>query len=290
MGKLLVAVAVLVGVAVIVFWLWRRRRMSGVEGAGLIWVTPQEFALNSREVKAAAERVATGEPQFHPVEVREDEEGNVVLQMGEHPVHIGRTEAPDDEDRYGMAFFYLAGSSSLEPNEAYQLLGKLAAELMPAGTTRLIAPHLGREEQITPELRANMAKGDFMVAASFYGEPWAVQVDGDSAEMRAAVEEARTRWPEFVTAFENRAADPEANFAVKMPIVFAEENEFIWIEVQEVTPEEVRGVLANDSMYDRSVKAGHAVTAPVKDLNDWIITRGDDMTGGFTIPVLMRKR
>lgn len=284
--------AIVIAVALVVaFVVWRIRHRSNISGAGLICVTPHDFTLSPPSVKNAAERAVAGEPQFHPIEASQDEEGNIMLTLGEHLLHLGRTTAEDDNDPFGLALFYLAGSSSLNVNEAYQLIGKIAAATMPEGTSRLIAPHLGREEKMTDELREKMAEGEFLLAASFYGQPWLVHVDGESKEMKAAVEEARSRWPEFVEAFRNRpAGDEDVHFAVKVPLPFAGETEFIWVEVQEITDNEIRGVLANDSMHDRSAKAGKPVTAPINDLNDWVISRGEEMTGGFTIPILMGQR
>lgn len=81
----------------------------------------------------------------------------------------------------------------------------------------------------------------------------------------------------------------EAQYAVKMPLEFAGQTEFIWIEVQSIAEDQITGSLANDSMHDRTVKAGQTVTAPLSDLNDWMILKGEEMTGGFTVPVLMRQ-
>ncbi|MGI8908856.1 MAG: hypothetical protein ACR2IE_20475 [Candidatus Sumerlaeaceae bacterium] len=201
MGKIvLVAVLLIVLFVTTVVFIMAMRRRRGIAGAGLICVTPQEFTLSSPIVKSAAERAFTGEPQFHPIVTTQDESGSVLIEAGEHPFHVGRTVAEDDQDRYGLALHYAAGTSSLDANEAYIALGKLAFELMPAGATRLIAPHMGRESRLTEEMKQSMKAGDFFYGGTFYGEPWLVHVDGDSREMKAAVEQARKRWPEFVEA------------------------------------------------------------------------------------------
>ena len=102
--------------------------------------------------------------------------------------------------------------------------------------------------------------------------------------MQAAVEEARRRWPEFVTAFETRGP---GQGSVKCPITAGGNTEFIWIEVTAIENDTIYGTLANDPMDLGSLRLGSRVKASAGELNDWIyFDEADSMHGGFTIKVV----
>ena len=122
----------------------------------------------------------------------------------------------------------------------------------------------------------------------WYYEPIAT-VSGDDEEMAQAVEQARNRWPEFVEAFENRTPDADQNFAIKAEFRDGDVSEFIWVGVTAIEGDAIYGTLGNEPVNVTNVKLDDRVRVPLEDLNDWLIQQDDDMQGGFTIPVLMKR-
>jgi uncharacterized protein YegJ (DUF2314 family) len=102
--------------------------------------------------------------------------------------------------------------------------------------------------------------------------------------MKAAVEEAQRRWPEFVAAFARRA--PEQTFGVKVPITDGKTTEFIWVSVTSLEDDRICGKIDNDPVDLTNVKHGSRVRVKQRKLNDWAYMVGDEMIGGFTVKVL----
>jgi uncharacterized protein YegJ (DUF2314 family) len=101
--------------------------------------------------------------------------------------------------------------------------------------------------------------------------------------MKAAVAEARQRWPEFVAAFQSRAGE---YFSVKAPIRSAGNTEFIWIHVDALDGDTVRGRLGNDPVDLGHLKEGDAVSVPLGEVNDWAFLQAGQPIGMFTVSVL----
>jgi uncharacterized protein YegJ (DUF2314 family) len=108
----------------------------------------------------------------------------------------------------------------------------------------------------------------------------------DDPRMLAAVREARRRWPEFVTAFEQR--DSGQIFSAKIPLREKGRTEFMWISVSALENGMIYGRLDNEPVKVKNLRSGSCVRVPVRDLNDWLYTRGDLMAGGFTIDVVAK--
>jgi uncharacterized protein YegJ (DUF2314 family) len=102
--------------------------------------------------------------------------------------------------------------------------------------------------------------------------------------LQAAVSEARRRWPEFVAAFEQRESGQF--FSVKVPVREGKQTEFMWLSVSALEHEMIYGRLDNEPVVMKRLHAGDQLRVPVGELNDWLYTRGDTLTGGFTIEVL----
>jgi uncharacterized protein YegJ (DUF2314 family) len=101
---------------------------------------------------------------------------------------------------------------------------------------------------------------------------------------KAAEAEAMRRWPEFASAFTNR--QPGDNFAAKAKFVEGNMTEWMWVEVATITASGITGKLANDPVHVKNVKDGDAVSKPLSEIDDWIISRkGEIVAGGFTTKV-----
>jgi len=167
--------------------------------------------------------------------------------------------------------------------EAYPFVGRLLAELADDDCLAIFCPETGRLVPFEPGLLEKLRSDRPL---EVFGEmPFVpvVSVDGDDPRIKAAVAEARTRWPEFVTAF--GTGDGE-HFAVKAPVTADDNTEFIWIEVEAIDGEEVRGKLANDPVALGELKCGDPVSIRVGDLNDWNFIRGGELHGGFTVKAI----
>lgn len=118
--------------------------------------------------------------------------------------------------------------------------------------------------------------------------PPVVRVSSDDPLLAAAVNEARRRWPEFVSAFSER--HPEQHFSVKAPVTYAGRTEHIWVEVTAVTTDYVCGRLGNDPVDLGALKLGDPITVPVSALEDWLYVLSSEPVGGFTIPIVTSAR
>ncbi|HMP80458.1 MAG TPA: DUF2314 domain-containing protein, partial [Pirellulaceae bacterium] len=92
---------------------------------------------------------------------------------------------------------------------------------------------------------------------------------------------------EFAEAFAKRKANED--FLVKMQFTDETQSEFMWITVEQIENEVIKGKLENQPMFIDNLKVGDTVQVPLRDLNDWVMVRNGEMVGGFTIKVLEKK-
>jgi uncharacterized protein YegJ (DUF2314 family) len=169
------------------------------------------------------------------------------------------------------------------PESVYPHIAKLIAELAGDDCLAIYQPETNKinvwDAALEEKLRGPNALEEFAVPTHLP----VIRVDDDDPRMLAAVTEARKRWPEFVTAFKQRAGQ---NFAVKAPVTVGDNTEFIWISVDGLEPEYVHGTLDNDPVDLGDLKHGSRVEVAVKDLNDWAFLQNDEPVGLFTVKVL----
>jgi uncharacterized protein YegJ (DUF2314 family) len=109
-------------------------------------------------------------------------------------------------------------------------------------------------------------------------------------EMKAAVEEAQRRWPEFVSLFSRRSPTSDAPFIVKAPFGTADDEEFMWVMVEAIDEDFVRGKLANQPHRIVDLHEGQEVTVPVGAIIDWMCAGPDNRpVGGWTQMVLSKR-
>jgi len=170
--------------------------------------------------------------------------------------------------------------------EIYRTIGKLTAALADEDCLAIFAPATGQANIFDLEMRDRLCGDNPLGLFEFSPHPPVVPVSGDDPRLKAAVSQARRSWPDFVTAFEER--QPEQHFAVKARIGDDESFEFMWLTVTGLEHGFIYGRLDNDPIELTSIRCGDRVRVPLKDLNDWLYTHGEQMTGGFTIEVLRR--
>jgi uncharacterized protein YegJ (DUF2314 family) len=169
----------------------------------------------------------------------------------------------------------------------YQMLGRLFAELMPAGTLLLYLPEFQRMYAVTEKTIAALRANDPLAALEETWEVPVIHVESDDPEMLQAQETARQTWPQFVAAFE---AQKGSGFAVKVPLGTGEDLEFIWVLVEAIENDRIFGRLANEPVSLKDLEEGDRVQANVAEINDWVyLDQQGDLVGGYTIKVLAKR-
>lgn len=168
----------------------------------------------------------------------------------------------------------------------YPRIARAIAELADDTVLGLFQPETDRLVPWEESLEARLRKGENLDDLFRSDKVPVVQVSDDDPRMKAAVAEARHRWPEFAAAF--KARQPGGHYAVKAPITREDNTEFIWLEVIGLEPEYIHGTLANDPVDLGGLKIGDQVEVPLSDLNDWGFYQeeGDEPVGLFTSKVL----
>jgi uncharacterized protein YegJ (DUF2314 family) len=170
------------------------------------------------------------------------------------------------------------------PESAYPRIARLIAELAGPDCVGLFQPGPGRISVWDEALENKLRGPDCLEAFGVEANVPVIGVEDDDPRMKAAVEQARARWPEFVEAFQKRDGE---NFSIKAPITADNRREFIWVEVNGLEPEYIHGTLANNPVDLGNLKMGDRVEVPLKDLNDWAFLRNGEAVGMFTVKVVM---
>jgi uncharacterized protein YegJ (DUF2314 family) len=179
-----------------------------------------------------------------------------------------------------MAVNLMGGTApDRKPESSYQQIARLIAELAGPDCLAIYQPHTGLMNAWDPGLEEKLRGPDALGEFAKPARPPVVPVDGDAPAMKAAVAEARRRFPEFVEAFQRKDGD---HFCVKAPIRGGGNTEFIWVEVDGLEPGLIHGRLANDPVALGGLKLDDRVEVPVEDLNDWLYMKDDRPVGLFT--------
>ena len=112
-----------------------------------------------------------------------------------------------------------------------------------------------------------------------------VQASDNDPRMIAATTEARSRWAEFVTAFEHPGS--RHGFAVKHAFpVKGGGNEHMWVNVTAIQGNQISGTLDDEPLGDIGLKGTDPVTLTVSQVEDWAYLDNGKMVGGFSAAVL----
>ncbi len=168
----------------------------------------------------------------------------------------------------------------------YRRLGKLFGELLDDNCLLIYLPEANALYPINEDTEAALRSENPLAALQATMTVPVIEVSGDDPLMQRAVEKARQSWPDFVAACEAQAGE---NFAVKAPVTYADNTEFIWIAVTSIEGERVYGELANEPANLGSLKLGSKVSVLVADLNDWCyLDPQGNLKGGFTIEAVQK--
>src|SRR6266478_6367177 len=180
-------------------------------------------------------------------------------------------------DAYGMN----------EDEDPYQYIGKLVASLVDTDCLALYSPATDQITIYDPAMEETL-RGPQPLEV-FDQNPFVpvTSISEDNPDFKAAVEEAKRRWPEFVAAFEKR--QPDQVFGVKVPFQDGDDTEFMWISVSAIEGDSILGKLDNDPVDVKTVKAGDQVRIQLADLNDWAYMEENEMKGGFTVKILTKQ-
>ncbi len=167
--------------------------------------------------------------------------------------------------------------------DAYPLIAKFFAELLDDDCLAIYTPESGRILAYEPTMIEKLrGPNPLEVFAELTFAP-VIQITDDDPRMKAAVEEARRRWPEFVEAFNAKGGE---HFSIKAPVTADDNTEFIWVQVERIDGETIHGRLANDPVALGEMKLGDPIEIPLENLNDWNYVTKEEFKGGFTVQVL----
>jgi uncharacterized protein YegJ (DUF2314 family) len=123
-------------------------------------------------------------------------------------------------------------------------------------------------------------------------KPTLTPVQSDDAEMLAAMQTARDRFPEFwreVSADYKRVIPALGGSMVKAYFYDAaapQSGEHMWVSEVEYDGKTITGVLADTPRQLRSVRSGQQVSFPLERLSDWFYVDGGKAIGAFTVRLL----
>jgi len=175
-----------------------------------------------------------------------------------------------------------------EIHAAYRTIGPLIAELADDDTLALLEPETGLMNVYGSGLDDELRGPDPRQALTGLAHVPVIAIKDDDPRMIAAVDQARGRWPEFVTAFENRR--PGQVFSVKVRLADENAVEYMWISVTALEGDYLYGKLDNEPVGLRQVRLGSRIRSLVSEINDWTFLEGKTLRGGFTIEVLRRAK
>ena len=169
--------------------------------------------------------------------------------------------------------------------EAYRHIARLLAEFIDDNVLGIYCPEQDEMMFNHPNLK-NELRGENPLEALQLKDVPIVQADYDDPKLKATIEEAQQRWPEFVAAFAKKR--PVDRFGVKLRFVDGEEEEFMWIVVDSIEGDGIKGALDNSPNAVKNVKSGDVVNTTRRDVLDWAYTtdEGDEIHGGFSLKVL----
>jgi uncharacterized protein YegJ (DUF2314 family) len=168
--------------------------------------------------------------------------------------------------------------------EAYRVAARVLANLIDADCVALFHPPLARWVPCSMDETVANLRSDDPIAAVFgeMSQAPVIPIEEDDPRLIAAGNEARQRFAEFESAFQNKDG---SHFAIKMKLASGDNAEHIWVEVDRITEGRIEGRLGNDPVDLGDWKLGSKVELEVDRVEDWVFQRRGEMVGLFTGPV-----
>lgn len=171
--------------------------------------------------------------------------------------------------------------------EAYYTIAQILSSLAGPDVLAIYCPELQRCNEFDLSLIDALSSPNPL---ALFEEPTfepIIEISDNNPRMAAAVAEAIKRWPEFVEAFQERADPTDESYIIKAEFREGGNCEYMWVSVEEITEDVIRGTLMNDPHELLDLHRGAQVTIEFDRLNDWIYPGpGGSHEGGFTLDVL----
>jgi uncharacterized protein YegJ (DUF2314 family) len=113
----------------------------------------------------------------------------------------------------------------------------------------------------------------------------AVFVEDDDANMKAAIDKARSTVNQFIAALQKPKKTQE-NFSIKMLFKDGEEGEHMWLLPVTYDGKQFTGVVNNMPEKIKTAKLKQRVTIDPDKISDWMYIENGKLVGGFTIRAL----
>jgi uncharacterized protein YegJ (DUF2314 family) len=243
-------------------------------------------------------------PETHVKQVSESGAGLVIESQPFVVIGVGEPYTTDDpaeitpdlrkqnllrEHKAWLACDWMLPVNDDEDREtAYRVMGLIMATVAMLVKSDIIAVLDKQTGRLVPysDNVPDRLTGDF--PESVFEESMApiLSSEGLEEELQKATDEAQSRLPEFVSAFERRKKGTICG--VKAKFQEGDAIEWMWITVEHITDDGFEGRLDNDPGELKKVKAGDRIMVKADEVVDWAITDDNGMRGGFSVEVFQR--
>jgi uncharacterized protein YegJ (DUF2314 family) len=160
---------------------------------------------------------------------------------------------------------YPEGSSV---DAAFRIMCPVISELSGTDFLALHCPTAGYWGVWEESLHDVLQSTDPLGALEFGYVPPPVEAPDSEPALIVAAEQARSRWPEFVQAFQGRQSTQA--FYVKVRLAEGDDQEFPWLSVRTIRDEGVVGTVDKEPETP-GIRPGAEVQAALNDIWDWMI-------------------
>jgi len=168
-----------------------------------------------------------------------------------------------------------------EKPECYRRMCRLAAEFVDYNCMGVYLPEIGHMRPYDVDIISALRSEQPLEEIQEWGQPPVMLIEDDDPRLKAAVAEARERWPEFVQAFEKR--QPSQTFAVKALFTDGEQGEWMWIDISSIKDGTIEGRVENKPASVHNVREGDRVSVKASEIGDWAYQAGEKLVGGFSL-------
>lgn len=315
-----IAAAVVLALAVVLFFRRRRQRRDAPPlSIVLLRTSPRNFS--EADIRAAFRRVNKRDPQIQKISPHPDANAYLVMGEGLPPLAVldsRRQYAPPEDlaltslqaehpvlrdallNHTAWVSIDVMGVDSASVSRkdravVYGVLGRIAAELLDDRCMLLYLPAEERVAEPGPEAERQLREGKI---AELFGDhdlhaPMFLTNKDDEA-INAAMQEARTRLPEFCAAFDRLGQSSEGLFKARFRIgePDSDSNEYIWCKAQSLGAAGFTGVVLNHAVDPAVPTKDTVVTVTLDDIVDWMYVDEQKTPHGMFVDriLLSRKR